>query len=217
MERNNGQTIFLSVIGIATLLVAIIGATFAYFATSMSGNAADVSVTTGTVGSVSFTAQGFDASSDTVLPGWTSTEKTVTVEATATDYPIDYACYLNVSSQTSTFEDLVVSTRSSGLVSELNRVKVNTATSRTKTVADGTGTASVSVNSIKIAQGTFTANASTQTNTHYYTVEFEETGVNQNAQQADSFVGTVTCELNSFEVYYDTEASTGTTTKPTAY
>ena len=35
MGENKGQTIFLSVIGIATLLVAIIGATFAYFTTSM--------------------------------------------------------------------------------------------------------------------------------------------------------------------------------------
>ena len=35
MTENKGQTIFLSVIGIATLLVAIIGATFAYFTTSM--------------------------------------------------------------------------------------------------------------------------------------------------------------------------------------
>ena len=37
MTENKGQTIFLSVIGIATLLVAIIGATFAYFTTSMGG------------------------------------------------------------------------------------------------------------------------------------------------------------------------------------
>lgn len=37
MGENKGQTIFLSVIGIATLLVAIIGATFAYFTTSMGG------------------------------------------------------------------------------------------------------------------------------------------------------------------------------------
>ncbi len=35
MGENKGQTIFLSVIGIAKLLVAIIGATFAYFTTTM--------------------------------------------------------------------------------------------------------------------------------------------------------------------------------------
>ncbi len=38
MDNNRGQTIFLSVIGIATLLVAIIGATFAYFTTQVTGS-----------------------------------------------------------------------------------------------------------------------------------------------------------------------------------
>jgi len=57
MNDNKGQTIFLSVIGIATLLVAIIGATFAYFTTTMSGDAADIEATTGTLGKVNFTAE----------------------------------------------------------------------------------------------------------------------------------------------------------------
>lgn len=40
MENNNGRGIFYGVIGVATLVVAIIGATFAYFAASTSGNEA---------------------------------------------------------------------------------------------------------------------------------------------------------------------------------
>lgn len=39
MEKNNGRGIFYGVIGVATLVVAIIGATFAYFASA--GNTAD--------------------------------------------------------------------------------------------------------------------------------------------------------------------------------
>ena len=35
---DKGQSIFLSIIGIATLLVAIIGATFAWFSINVSGN-----------------------------------------------------------------------------------------------------------------------------------------------------------------------------------
>lgn len=39
MENNNGRGIFYGVMGVATLVVAIVGATFAYFAASASGEA----------------------------------------------------------------------------------------------------------------------------------------------------------------------------------
>ena len=42
MENKNGQGIFYGVIGVATLVVAIIGATFAYFSASASTNAGDI-------------------------------------------------------------------------------------------------------------------------------------------------------------------------------
>lgn len=38
MENNNGRGIFYGVIGVATLVIAIIGATFAFFAASQTGN-----------------------------------------------------------------------------------------------------------------------------------------------------------------------------------
>ena len=66
MENNKGQTIFLSVIGIATLLVAIVGATFAWFSTTISGN---------------------------VLPGWESNDATFTISGTVTgDVEVPYTC-----------------------------------------------------------------------------------------------------------------------------
>ena len=57
MENSKGQTIFLSVIGVATLLVAIIGATFAWFSVDVQGNnsAQSVYVETMKLGSVTFT------------------------------------------------------------------------------------------------------------------------------------------------------------------
>lgn len=45
MENNNGRGIFYGVIGVATLVVAIIGATFAYFAASASGTKNAVAAT----------------------------------------------------------------------------------------------------------------------------------------------------------------------------
>ena len=50
-KHNNGRGIFYGVIGVATLVVAIIGATFAYFTASQSSNAGDI---TGNAASVSF-------------------------------------------------------------------------------------------------------------------------------------------------------------------
>ena len=80
MTENKGQTIFLSVIGIATLLVAIIGATFAYFTTSMGGTQGTVKATTAKIGAASFTAQ--SVSGTAVLPGWTSEANTVIASGT---------------------------------------------------------------------------------------------------------------------------------------
>jgi len=42
MENKNGQGIFYGVIGVATLIVAIIGATFAYFSAAAAGNGANI-------------------------------------------------------------------------------------------------------------------------------------------------------------------------------
>ena len=54
MEEAKGQTIFLSVIGVATLLVAIVGATFAWFNISLSGDeeTKNIIVTTASIVSI---------------------------------------------------------------------------------------------------------------------------------------------------------------------
>ena len=49
MENKNGQGIFYGVIGVATLVVAIIGATFAYFSASVTGNGDNIEGNTANV------------------------------------------------------------------------------------------------------------------------------------------------------------------------
>ena len=49
MENNNGRGIFYGVIGVATLVVAIVGATFAYFAASTQGNTGKVATNAASV------------------------------------------------------------------------------------------------------------------------------------------------------------------------
>lgn len=49
MENNNGRGIFYGVMGVATLVVAIVGATFAYFAASTNGTAGGVAANSANV------------------------------------------------------------------------------------------------------------------------------------------------------------------------
>ena len=85
MENNRGQSIFLSVVGIATLLVAIVGATFAYFSISVTGNenASSIKVTTAKVGGVTFSGTGAEISVNNAYPGWTAT-RTFTIQTDST-------------------------------------------------------------------------------------------------------------------------------------
>lgn len=85
MENNRGQSIFLSVVGIATLLVAIVGATFAYFSITVNGNenASSIYVTTAKLGDVTFDGTSAGIVIENAYPGWHD-QKTFTI-ATAND------------------------------------------------------------------------------------------------------------------------------------
>ncbi len=60
MGDNRGQTIFLSVIGIATLLVTIVGATFAYFTTQVDTENTSGGSTSGTTATIGNTTVKFE-------------------------------------------------------------------------------------------------------------------------------------------------------------
>ncbi len=189
MDENRGQTIFLSVIGIATLLVAIIGATFAYFTTSMGGAAANVSVQTAKIGESSFTADGVSATK--VLPGWSSGAKTVTVTLGTSDLDVDYTCKLNVTANT------------------ITDLKLAVAGDNAATIADS----SVKTGETVIASGRLTSGA---TKTMTYTLSFPETGTVQDTQQGATVTATVSCSTAGGTLYYNNTNPTGTNTKPNA-
>lgn len=212
MNDNKGQTIFLSVIGIATLLVAIIGATFAYFTTTMEGNAVNQNVTTATLGKTTFAAEAITANK--VLPGWSET-KTMTLTLTPGDQDVDFVCYVNASAlslaegaaEGETLKDFYITTTAtpansntvSGLVT---KKKFATADKDTDVV---------------IASGTLKGGMTTDNvQTISYTIGFDETGVDQDAQQGATFASSVQCRLASKASYYNNENPTGTDTKPDA-
>lgn len=190
MGENKGQTIFLSVIGIATLLVAIIGATFAYFTTSMGGTQGTVNATTAKLGSSSFTAESVSATA--VLPGWTSEAKNVTVTLGESDVDVNYTCVLTMTANPLT--DLKLAVAGDGAVA-----------AATKTLATGE-------TETKIAEGTL---KSGESKTMTYTLSFLETGVDQGTQQGKTIAGTVTCATEGETVYYNAANPKGTTTAPT--
>ena len=193
MTENKGQTIFLSVIGIATLLVAIIGATFAYFTTSMGGTQGTVKATTAKIGAASFTAQ--SVSGTAVLPGWTSEAKTVTVTLGPSDYDVKYTCTLNMTENPLT--DLTLTVAGTNAQTTVN--------GKLKTGATNT----------VIASGTLAKSATKQTATMTYTLSFPETGADQGTQQGKTIAGTVTCATEGETVYYNAANPKGTTTAPT--
>ena len=193
MTENKGQTIFLSVIGIATLLVAIIGATFAYFTTSMGGTQGTVKATTAKIGAASFTAQ--SVSGTAVLPGWTSEAKTVTVELEPSDYDVKSTCTLNMTENPLT--DLTLTVAGTNAQTTVN--------GKLKTGATNT----------VIASGTLAKSATKQTATMTYTLSFPETGADQGTQQGKTIAGTVTCATEGETVYYNAANPKGTTTAPT--
>lgn len=179
MGDNKGQTIFLSVIGIATLLVAIIGATFAYFTTTMGGTPANVQGTTATLGNIAFTAQSVEANN--ILPGWTSGAKTITITRTGdSDVDFAYTCTLKA---TDTVADLVVTTADTTgkeLGSQL--------TAETPVTGD-----------VELFKGTIQKGTGNVEKSGTYTLTFKETGQNQNTQAGQNINATVSCALDESE------------------
>lgn len=191
MENNKGQTIFLSVIGIATLLVAIVGATFAWFSTTISGTGTTANITTASISAL--TLNGTQIEGENVLPGWESADASFTISGTVTgSVSVPYTCKIN----------------KTGEVTDLEfRVSADGADDSTggSWTAIGTDT--------EVVTGNITA--SNSSDTYQIAVRFKETGEDQDGQQGKSATATVTCEITGgTTVYYNNTNPGGTTTQP---
>ena len=199
MNENKGQTIFLSVIGIATLLVAIIGATFAYFTTTLTTTEQSGSFTTARVGDVTATVVNNVNSSALIYPGWSGSGSTTVYYTTASDIATPYTCKMNVTTFDSGLDDLYIQT--SGTDGQKNdEIKIT------------------QTGDIPLASGTLQA-SSTLTDDAYgdkhvvnYTVRYKETGTEQNTEQGKNFAATVSCSLAGSTIYYNQTHQSGSTT-----
>ncbi len=185
MDNNNkGQTIFLSVIGIATLLVAIIGATFAWFNVSVQGNAnaSSIYVTTAQLGTVVFT-DGNEIVMDSIRPetspNRTKTFYVINTDSTATE-SFAYSISLNVTTNT-------ISPLADGaFVYSLSGAK------------NGAGTVATTVTEQIVPESTTVIGSGslsgTETHTYTFTITLKETSSDQNSIQGKTFNGFLSVE-----------------------
>jgi hypothetical protein len=176
MEKKN--VILLLVIGVATLVTAVVGTSLAYFTATVSGTGKATTVTAASGLTVTYT-DGSQILASNVIPGWTGT-KTITVKnnaPTAITYGVSWA------SVTNTYVDSTASTTTGThpLVSEFYyNYKKNSGTVSANTALPTAAGAIISGQSL----------ASGATDTYVFNFAFVNLGTNQNANQTKSFSGT---------------------------
>lgn len=180
MDNNKGQTIFLSVIGIATLLVAIVGATFAWFSISVSGNAnaSSVIVTTAKLGSVEFTDGNLIELTNIrpeTSPQQTKTFTVANTDAEATE-DIEYKIGFVVS------ENTLSPVAAGAFVHSLTGVSDKS--SNQGTVVPAITEQEVPTTSTILGNGVLKGY---EKHTYTYTIQFKETSKDQNAAQGAKF------------------------------
>ncbi len=184
MDEAKGQTIFLSIIGIATLLVAIVGATFAWFSITVTGNEtpSDIVITSGTLGQVSF-VDGTNIEINNLMPG-TYTTKTFTVSQTdpGATGKISYNIVLNIKENSlspNANGEFVHSLKSSGNSNGGTLATFNPAPVPEKSMVIGSG----------VIEGY-------EVHTYEYTIGLNNANINQNQAQGKTFSGYLSVVLS---------------------
>lgn len=193
-ENNNGRGLFYGVIGVATLIVAIIGATFAYFSVNanitnnngISGDTVNVSETTitGTLTRVTqSTVAMVPLKTEDLQKGITGENGQQCIDKNGAKVCDIYTLTINNSS------DAPVS-----LAGDLTITATNMADLRwslLESTTSATGATAKDVNDTVIVANELLA-ANDGSKTYYFVIWFNETEENQNAQAGKSYTGTVT-------------------------
>ena len=201
-RNNNASTVLLTVLAIATLLVAIVGATFAYFTAVVRGNdtAQSVIVNTAQIGTITYT-NGTELRLENAYPGAYSNTVEFTIESSSnTTVPVKYMLYWDYVTNTFTnTSDLVYSIQGTqnGSGSTVNITKVAPTDEEVR---------------ISIGQGQIYPG---ETHTYRMQVHYKETASSQNADQGKKFVGVI--QVSTGGVYYTDSAKEGQTTIPSPY
>lgn len=194
---------FIIMLGIATVVVACVGLTFAWFSTSMTGTNGIVTATTGKVGTITFDGgSDFTTANEIETLPW---EESKTFTITVAPSTVSQTVYVWMD-YTNTIPEL-----------ECNVTPTDNGASGSVSL-ETTGTSKNSVGNsktVKLVEKTFSASTSTQTVTYTLTMSIPETGVNQKQNLNQVFNGTLYANLGSEGAvkYYNNSNINGTTTK----
>lgn len=195
MERNTERknVIFLTVVAIATLLVAVVGATFAYFSTTVqsniTGNQNKVDVGTAKLASstIVFAASGDKIDLQNAIPGSSANTSFTITNNSDIDLSYDVSwkdVTSNFNEKDADYEGYAPSTQADELKYKVSctATKEGSSQESKEETAPLTGTAPILSNQ-KIKAG--------DTATCTVTVNFIETNENQNYNQGRTFTGTI--------------------------
>ena len=193
-ENNNGRGLFYGVIGVATLIVAIIGATFAYFSVNasitnnngISGDTVNVSETT-----ITGTLTRVTQSTVSMVP-----LKTADLQNGITGADGKGQCIDENGAKVCDIYTLTIKNTSSAPVSLAGNLNI-TATDMTdlrwaliESATSATGATAKEVSDTVIVANELLA-AETGEKTYHFVIWFNETELNQNTQAGKSYTGTV--------------------------
>lgn len=179
-DRKN--TIFLSVIGVATLLVAIVGATFAWFSTTVEGEGTEVEVTTVELGTITFNETAA-VNLTNAYPGESASRTfTITAPTLEEDSVVNYGVALTVANPELA---AAADTLDDSLVHTLTCTPQNggTGASMSETTVPGTAATHTLATNGVLKSG--------EVHECVYTITLTETGENQNDLQGLTFAGTL--------------------------
>lgn len=167
MNENGGKssTILLTVIGIATLLVVVVGATFAYFAAQVTGNdnSTSIQITASQTGSTITFAGGEKIELTNIYPKtteWVSREISISNTAVAeTTSTATYTFYMNVEENTFDAADLQFTFTKDGDTESETKTQLARTAGATQ-IATGTVNINV-VNTIKYTLKVYYVNSTT--------------------------------------------------------
>lgn len=198
LKSNSSFTIL---VGVVSLLLAVVGITAAYFSITVTGNdqASSITATTVNLGNITFT-DGNEINAFDIYPGWSAT-KTFTVANTkdGANDQISYAILLYEETNTITYD------AEGAFLYSLSGTSTNGGTTVSITehpVPDAEGEVYV-ISDDGLLYGE-------DTHTYTFTIMLNETGMDQNAIQGKSFKGIIQIDVSTITGYRTWDSVSGT-------
>ena len=173
--KEKNQEILLSVVSILTIIVAVIGVTFSYFTTKMTGSGTGSSITTAKVGNITFDGGNDLTNASDIEPGDTF-DKTFSISVPATD--ISNIAYIRMDF-TNEFQDLQWSIKGTGANTDVITGTIPTTSTKT---------------TVTLVTNKITKNSVAQTFNYTLTITLPNLDKNQDYDQGKTFI---IAQLNS--------------------